>query len=104
MCGKDCLVTADIMALAAPIKAALTFRRHIAASGPRQCIPRRPSPTHAFSIQANTLYERTLAINALYPNAPLSDSELWLSTEGSYGARRRSSTSWPSTCARTGST
>ena len=41
-----------------------------------------------------TLRERTLGINAVYPDAPLSDSEFWLCGEGSYGAWRRFSTSW----------
>jgi hypothetical protein len=44
----------------------------------------------------STLYERTLAINAIYPNAPISESGLWLRGEGSYGAWRRFSTSWTS--------
>ena len=41
-----------------------------------------------------TLCERTLGINAVYPDAPLGDSEFWLCGEGSYGAWRRFSTSW----------
>jgi hypothetical protein len=41
-----------------------------------------------------TLCERTLGINAVYPDAPLSDSEFWLRGEGSYGAWRRFSTNW----------
>jgi hypothetical protein len=41
-----------------------------------------------------TLRERTLAINAVYPDGPLSDSEFWLRGEGSYGAWRRFSTNW----------
>jgi len=41
-----------------------------------------------------TLCERTLAINAVYPDGPLSDSEFWLRGEGSYGAWRRFSTNW----------
>jgi len=41
-----------------------------------------------------TLRERTLGINAIYPDAPLSDSEFWLCGEGNYGAWRRFSTSW----------
>jgi hypothetical protein len=42
----------------------------------------------------DTLRERTLGINAVYPDAPLSDSEFWLCGEGGYGAWRRFSTSW----------
>ena len=41
-----------------------------------------------------TLRERSLGINAIYPDAPLSDSEFWLCGEGSYGVWRRFSTSW----------
>jgi hypothetical protein len=41
-----------------------------------------------------TLRERTLAINAVYPDGPLRDSEFWLRGEGSYGAWRRFSTNW----------
>ena len=41
-----------------------------------------------------TLCERTLAINAVYPDAPVGDSEFWLCGEGSYGAWRRFSTNW----------
>jgi hypothetical protein len=42
----------------------------------------------------DTLRERTLAINAVYPDAPLCDSEFWLRGEGSYGVWRRFSTNW----------
>jgi hypothetical protein len=42
----------------------------------------------------STLCDRTLGINAIYPDAPVSDSEFWLCGEGSYGAWRRFSTSW----------
>ena len=41
-----------------------------------------------------TLRERTLGINAVYPDAPLGDAEFWLCGEGGYGAWRRFSTSW----------
>jgi len=41
-----------------------------------------------------TLRDRTLGINAVYPDAPLGDAEFWLCGEGSYGAWRRFSTSW----------
>jgi len=41
-----------------------------------------------------TLRERTLAINAIYPDAPVGDSALWLCGEGTHGAWRRFSTSW----------
>ncbi len=42
----------------------------------------------------DTLRERTLAINAVYPDAPVGESEFWLCGEASYGAWRRFSTSW----------
>ena len=41
-----------------------------------------------------TLRERTLALNAIYPDAPVSESEFWLCGEGSHGAWRRFSTNW----------
>jgi len=41
-----------------------------------------------------TLRERTLAVNAIYPDAPVGDSAFWLCGEGSHGAWRRFSTSW----------
>jgi hypothetical protein len=41
-----------------------------------------------------TLRERTLGVNAIYPDAPVGDAEFWLCGEGSYGAWRRFSTSW----------
>lgn len=41
-----------------------------------------------------TLCERTLGINAVYPDAPVGDAEFWLCGEGSYGAWRRFSTDW----------
>jgi hypothetical protein len=41
-----------------------------------------------------TLCERTLGVNAIYPDAPPGDAEFWLCGEGSYGAWRRFSTSW----------
>jgi hypothetical protein len=44
----------------------------------------------------STLCERTLAINAIYPNAPIGDSGLWLGAEGGYGAWRRFSIGWTS--------
>jgi hypothetical protein len=44
----------------------------------------------------DTLCERTLAINAIYPNAAAGDSGLWLGAEGGYGAWRRFSISWTS--------
>lgn len=57
---------------------------------PGECV-RRAFESHGLT---DTLLERTLAINAIYPNAPISDSALWLGAEGSYGAWRRFSTSW----------
>ena len=41
-----------------------------------------------------TLSERTLAVNAIYPNAPAADAEIWLRGMGSYAAWRRFSTAW----------
>jgi hypothetical protein len=40
------------------------------------------------------LNERTLAVNAIYPDAPAGESDLWLRGEGGQGAWRRFSTSW----------
>ena len=42
----------------------------------------------------DTLFERTLAVNAVYPDAPADESDLWLHGEGGHGAWRRFSTSW----------
>lgn len=42
----------------------------------------------------DTLLERTLAVNAIYPDAPAGESDLWLRGEGGHGAWRRFSTSW----------
>jgi hypothetical protein len=66
--------------------------------GRRGSLPFDAHIRHVFAAHGltKTLCERTLAINAIYPNAPADESGLWLGAEGGYGAWRRFSISWTS--------
>ncbi len=52
----------------------------------------RPKP--GAGAAADVLRERTVAVNAIFPNGPARDTRLWLYAGGGHGAWRQFSTAW----------